>query len=88
MKINNVNLNAVNAYRTQATKQKSAQATASFKDTLEISTTAQQMSTQSTKTYAQDRAQKVESIKAQVNAGEYNVDAKKVAEDMLKYYRF
>lgn len=86
MKINNVNLNAINAYRTQAAKQKSTQSTASFKDTLEISTKAQQM--QSTKTYAQDRAQKVENIKAQVNAGEYKVDAKKVAEDMLKYYRF
>lgn len=86
MKINNVNLNAINAYRTQSNKANATQKTASFKDTLEISTKAQQM--QSTKTYANERAEKVEKLKQQVNSGEYKVDAKKVAEDMLKYYRF
>ena len=85
MKINHINLNAINTYRTQATKQNSTQNKASFKDTLEISTKAQQM--QSTKTYAQQRTEKVEELKQQVNSGEYKVDAKKVAEDMLNYYR-
>lgn len=86
MKVNHMNASAIQAYRTQTAKPKATQTTASFKDTLEISTKAQQM--QSTKTYAQDRAEKVESIKAQVTSGDYKVDAKKVAEDMLSYYRF
>ena len=85
MKVNHINLNAINVYRTQAAKPNTANGKASFKDTLEISTKAQQR--QSTKTYAQHRSEKVAELKQQVNSGEYKVDAKKVAEDMLNYYR-
>lgn len=81
-----MNINAVQAYRNSIKTTKTQQANASFKDTLEISTKAQQM--QSTKTYDVERAEKLESLKEKVNSGEYKVDAKKVAEDMLNYYRF
>ena len=88
MKINHINLNGVHAYRQQTQQTKSPASAKAFKDTLEISKaaqTAQQI--QTTPTYETARAEKLASLKERVESGTYAVDAKKVATDMLKYYR-
>ena len=86
MKINGIGLNNINPYtQTKRTAQvnKTGQ---SFADKLEISPAAKEMKVATEFTDA--RAERVQKLKAQIQSGEYQVDAKKVAEDMLKYYRF
>lgn len=40
-----------------------------------------------TNAYETERAEKVSQIKQSIDSGEYKVDARKVAQDMLNYYR-
>ncbi|MEY9971893.1 negative regulator of flagellin synthesis FlgM [Lysinibacillus sp. RC46] len=86
MKITSYGINAVNAYKNQVRDVKSSANKASFADKIEISKTAQEM--QGVSTYSTERAERVQQLKKDINSGEYKVDARKVAEDMLKYYRF
>ncbi|MFF2178510.1 flagellar biosynthesis anti-sigma factor FlgM [Lysinibacillus sp. NPDC093190] len=86
MKITSYGINAVNAYKNQVRNVKSGANKASFADKIEISKTAQEM--QGVSTYSTERAERVQQLKKDINSGEYKVDARKVAEDMLKYYRF
>lgn len=85
MKINPVNLRAVNPYQAAQRAQKAVEKT-SFQDKLEISSQAKEM--QISSSYSTERAEKVQKLKADIQSGEYKVDARKVAEDMLNYYRF
>ncbi|GAB0168887.1 MULTISPECIES: flagellar biosynthesis anti-sigma factor FlgM [Lysinibacillus] len=86
MKITSYGINAVNAYKNQVRNVKSSTNKASFADKIEISKTAQEM--QGVSTYSTERAERVQQLKKDIASGEYKVDARKVAEDMLKYYRF
>ena len=86
MKITSYGVNAVNAYKNQVRNVKSDTNKASFADKIEISKAAQNM--QGVTTYSAERAERVQQLKADIDAGEYKVNARKVAEDMLKYYRF
>ncbi|KOS66660.1 flagellar biosynthesis anti-sigma factor FlgM [Lysinibacillus contaminans] len=86
MKITTYGVNAVNAYKNQVRNVKSADNKTSFADKIEISKAAQDM--QGVTTYSAERAERVQKLKADIDSGEYKVDARKVAEDMLKYYRF
>lgn len=86
MKITNYSVNAVNAYKNQVRNVKSAENKSSFADKIEISKAAQNM--QGVTTYSSERAERVQQLKAEIDSGEYKVNARKVAEDMLKYYRF
>ncbi|MEB2282510.1 flagellar biosynthesis anti-sigma factor FlgM [Lysinibacillus xylanilyticus] len=86
MKITSYGINAVNAYKNQVRNVKSSTNKASFADKIEISKTAQEM--QGVSTYSSERAERVQQLKKDIASGEYKVDARKVAEDMLKYYRF
>lgn len=86
MKITSYGINAVNAYKNQVRNVKSSDNKASFADKIEISKTAQEM--QGVSTYSTERAERVKQLKEDIVSGEYKVDARKVAEDMLKYYRF
>ncbi|MFT9819936.1 flagellar biosynthesis anti-sigma factor FlgM [Lysinibacillus sp. NPDC056185] len=86
MKITSYGINAVNAYKNQVRDVKSSANKVSFADKIEISKTAQEM--QGVSTYSTERAERVQQLKKDINSGEYKVDARKVAEDMLKYYRF
>jgi len=86
MKISSYGINAVNAYKNQVRNVKSSTNKASFADKIEISKTAQEM--QGVSTYSTERAERVQQLKKDIASGEYKVDARKVAEDMLKYYRF
>ncbi|GGG13182.1 hypothetical protein GCM10007425_04360 [Lysinibacillus alkalisoli] len=73
---------------TYANKTKPAKTTSgqSFLDKVEISSAAIDM--KGTTNLQSARAERVAQIKADVQSGEYKVDTHKVAEDMLKYYRF
>lgn len=86
MKITSYGINAVNAYNNQVRNVKSSTNKASFTDKIEISKTAQEM--QGISTYNTERTDRVKQLKEDIASGEYKVDARKVAEDMLKYYRF
>ncbi len=86
MKITSYGVNAVNAYKNQVRNAKSNTNKASFADKIEISKAAQEM--QGVSTYSTERANHVQQLKKDIASGEYKVDARKVAEDMLKYYRF
>ncbi len=86
MKITSYGVNAVNAYKNQVRNVKSDTNKASFADKIEISKAAQNM--QGVTTYSAERAERVQQLKADIDSGEYKVNARKVAEDMLKYYRF
>ncbi|RUL54181.1 flagellar biosynthesis anti-sigma factor FlgM [Lysinibacillus antri] len=86
MKITSFSINSVNPYNKQQRSAKAASEKQAFADKIEISTTAKEMSASST--YSSERAQKVQQLKEKIQSGEYQVDARKVAEDMLKYYRY
>ncbi|MFJ7950798.1 flagellar biosynthesis anti-sigma factor FlgM [Lysinibacillus sp. NPDC096418] len=86
MKISNYGVNAVNAYKNQVRNVKSANNKSSFADKIEISKAAQNM--QGVTTYSSERTERVQQLKSEIDSGEYKVNARKVAEDMLKYYRF
>lgn len=86
MKITNYSVNAVNAYKNQVRNVKSADNKSSFADKIEISKAAQNM--QGVTTYSTERTERVQQLKADIDSGEYKVNARQVAEDMLKYYRF
>ncbi|KOS60744.1 flagellar biosynthesis anti-sigma factor FlgM [Lysinibacillus agricola] len=86
MKITTYGINAVNAYKNKVHNVKSGTNKASFADKIEISKAAQEM--QGVSTYSTERAERVQQLKEDIDSGEYKVDARKVAEDMLKYYRF
>lgn len=85
MKINPLGLQAIQSYKNQTRVVKNETATKTFADHIEISSKAKEM--QSTATYANERAERLNQIKADIHSGTYKVDAKQVAADMLKYYR-
>jgi negative regulator of flagellin synthesis FlgM len=86
MKIFNYGVQGVNPY-TNVKKQAPVQnAGQTFADKLEISSAAQEMKV--TSEYSSQRAEKVQQLKADIQSGNYKVDAKQVAADMLKYYKF
>lgn len=79
-------MNAINTYSVQQRTTKSVERSQSFADKIEISSAAKEM--QGTSSYSTERADRVQKLKADIQSGEYQVNARKVAEDMLKYYRF
>lgn len=85
MKINPIGLQAINSYKKQTRTDNAANVQKSFADHIEISSKAKEM--QATNTYAAERADRIKQLKADIDAGTYKVDAKQVAQDMLKYYR-
>lgn len=85
MKINPIGLQAVNPYNKQVRAVKSAETQKTFADQIEISSKAKEM--QANSAYANERAERVKKIKEDIDSGNYKVDAKQVAEDMLKFFR-
>ena len=85
MKINGIGLNHINPYNKANCPVQTNKAGQSFADKLEISSAAKGMKV--TTEYTEARAERVQQLKAEIESGEYKVDARKVAEDMLKYYR-
>ncbi|MFY3791558.1 flagellar biosynthesis anti-sigma factor FlgM [Ureibacillus sp. MALMAid1270] len=85
MKITSYGVNNVNPYNKQQQKLRAASESKTFADKIEISSAAKEMQVNST--VNTERAEKVQKLKEQIASGEYKVDARKVAEDILKYYR-
>ncbi|WP_146552433.1 MULTISPECIES: flagellar biosynthesis anti-sigma factor FlgM [Rummeliibacillus] len=86
MKIYNYGVNKVNPYQNQSLKTEQVKkSTFSVTDQLEISSAAKDL--QGIKSYADERAERVQQLKEQIESGNYRVDAQKLASDMLKYYR-
>lgn len=86
LKITSFGVNSVNPYNNQQRNIKSSVGKTSFSDKIEISTAAKEMQVSSN--YSTERAERVQNLKEKIQSGEYKVDARKVAEDMLKYYRY
>lgn len=86
MKISNIGLNQVNPYkRNQHQTEKVQNASKASTDQLEISSVAKSMQTKSP--VEVEQAERVQAIKAQIDAGTYKVDAKQLASNILNYYR-
>lgn len=86
MKINNYGVNPVNPYKNQQLKTEATKkAVSSFEDHIEISSQAKDL--QGIKDYSTERAEKVQAIKAQYEAGTYKVDANKLANDLTNHFR-
>ncbi|MFG3612564.1 flagellar biosynthesis anti-sigma factor FlgM [Rummeliibacillus stabekisii] len=85
MKIQNYGVNKVNPYQNQSLKtEKLKKSTVNMTDQIEISSAAKDL--QGIKSYSTDRAERIGQIKEQVEAGNYKVDANKLASDLLRYY--
>lgn len=86
MKINSFNnVRPVNPYNNQQRVTKDTKVGATFADKIEISSAAKEM--QVTSNFSLERAERVQKLKAEIQSGDYQVNARQVAEDMLKYYR-
>jgi len=86
VEIHPVQTNSVNPYSKQirnvaAPKEKSAH----YVDKIEISDAAKELHIASD--YKKERAEKIQRIKQQIQSGQYQVDAHKLAEDLLRFYR-
>ena len=86
MKINSYGVQGLNPYSNTKRTAPTQTTGASFADKLEISSAAKEMKVASG--YSDARAEKVQKLKADIQSGDYKVNAKQVAEDMLKYYKF
>ncbi|WP_153732408.1 flagellar biosynthesis anti-sigma factor FlgM [Sporosarcina obsidiansis] len=85
MKVERFNTPAVNPYRNQQMKVDQAKQSNPFKtDKLEISSEAKKLS--ATTPIETERQQRVQQLKSQVQSGDYQVDAKKLASNMLSYF--
>ena len=86
MKITSFSVNSINPYNKQQRSLKAAESKSTLAtDKIEISSAAKEMSASST--FNTERAQKVQRLKEEIQSGTYQVDSRKVAEDMLNYYR-
>lgn len=85
MKINKINTPAINPYRQAQVKAEQANEQTKVKtDKLEISSEAKQLSEVSPVTIK--RNEKVQQLKAQIESGTYQVDAEKLASNLMKYF--
>jgi negative regulator of flagellin synthesis FlgM len=86
MKIQKFNVPAINPYKANELKaEQSKQKTQLKADKIEISSEAKQLSELSS--YSVERNERIQEIKAQVDSGNYKIDAEKLAENLIKYYK-
>lgn len=85
MKINNVNLPAVNPYKAnELNMKKTVSNTQAQTDKIEISSKAKQLSEISL--YTTERNERIQEIKEQIDAGTYRVDSQEIAKKLISYY--
>ena len=85
MKINNVNLPAINPYKANELKaEKAEQGLKIQADKLEISAAAKQLSEVSS--YTMGRDERVQELKRQIEAGTYKVDPDQLAKNLASYF--
>ena len=85
MKVTSYNVNAINPYKQQQRSMSAVGNKPTFQDRIEISSAAKELQVSSN--YQNERAEKVQNIKADIESGQYKVNARQVAENMLNYYR-
>lgn len=86
MKIQKVNIPAINPYKTNQLKAEQLEQKAKTRtDKLEISSEAKQLSESSPFTI--ERNQRVAQLKSEIESGTYKVDAEQLASDLVKYYK-
>ena len=86
MKITSHGIHSVNPYtKQQQNNIKPMNGKSTSVDKIEISSAAKEM--QISSNYNTERTEKLQKLKEQIQTGEYKVDANKLAEDVLKYYR-
>lgn len=86
MKINSYGVNPLNAYNKAARAKEVQKTSKSFADQIEISSAAKEMTVASQ--FETERATKVSKLKADIQSGNYQIDARTVAEDMLRFYKY
>lgn len=89
MKINDVGrLGSIPSYKRQIENQRLTDAKRSNrKDELSISPEAMEMLKSKEQAAGTDKAQRIQELKAQVASGTYQVDAGKIAEKMVPYFK-
>ncbi|KAA0966796.1 flagellar biosynthesis anti-sigma factor FlgM [Sporosarcina sp. ANT_H38] len=86
MKIQKFNVPPVNPYKANQLKTEQAEQKAKMKtDKLEISSEAKQLSEKSS--FTVERNERVQELKAQVQAGTYEVNPEKLAANLVKYFK-
>ena len=85
MKISNIGVSQVNPYKRNQQAERVQHTSKPTADQLEISSVAKSMQTKSP--VEVDQAERVAAIKADIESGTYKVDAKKLAANILNYYR-
>ncbi len=86
MKIERYNLPAVNPYKTNHLKaEQTEQKTKVKTDKLEISSEAKHLS--ETSPFTVERNERVQDLKAQVQAGTYEVNPEQLASNLVKYFK-
>ena len=86
MKIQKVNIPAINPYKTNQLKAEQVEQKAKMKtDKLEISSEAKQLSEISPFTI--ERNKRVEELKSEIESGTYKVDAEQLASNLAKYFK-
>jgi negative regulator of flagellin synthesis FlgM len=86
MKIQKFNLPAINPYKTNQLKAEQTEQKAKVKtDKLEISAEAKQLSEMSS--FTVERNERVQELKAQVQAGTYEVNPEQLAANLVKYFK-
>ncbi len=86
MKINKINIPAINPYKTNQLKAEQANVQAKMKtDKLEISSEAKKLS--ETSPITTERNERVQQLKAQIESGNYKVDSETLASNLIKYYK-
>lgn len=86
MKINNFGTQGINPYKNSVNKINAANKTEAAKgtDKVEISAAAKEL--QQVSQISPERAEKIEALKKQVQAGTYEVKAQDVAKSILNFY--
>lgn len=86
MKIEKFNLPAINPYKANQLKAEQTEQKVKVKtDKLEISSEAKQLSEKSS--FTVERNERVQELKAKVQAGTYEVNHEQIASDLVKYFK-
>lgn len=84
MKINRIQPMNVNPYERTSRVEKPTKATKKM-DQVEISSAAKEL--QEAAKFSSERLEKVERLKSEIEAGTYTIDARAIAESVLRYYK-
>lgn len=87
MKINNYGTNGINPYRQQQLNKinHTEQTSQNKKDKVEISAEAKDL--QQLSSLESERKAKIDELKSKIEDGTYKIDSKRIAQNILKFYK-